>query len=141
MFIFLHIISCILYNPKAWFFLYFIFVDEDFCSCSYEVNNFTCPAVNLTSGETITLDNVYPVDSWVRLKKIPVEAHPGCGVDFLIGTECMPVKEKYSEVCILEMRVFWSFFGHFWSFLAFPGHFWSFLVIFGHFWPFLAFFT
>ena len=115
MFIFLHIISCILYNPKAWFFLYFIFVDENFCSCSYEVNNFTCPAVNLTSGETITLDNVYPVDSWVRLKKIPVEAHPGCGVDFLIGTECMPVKEKYSEVWIPGVRGFWSFL----DFLAF----------------------
>ena len=107
----LHIMSCILYNPRAWLSITgmsLIFGDE-FCTCSYESNNFTCtPKMIKTEedqgilsfmegSEPLTLSDSYPVDSWVRLKKIPIEAHPACGVEFYKDKLCMPIPEKYSK--------------------------------------------
>jgi len=44
------------------------------CNCRHQDNNATCPTQETSGPKDVIADN-FPIDSWVRLKKIPPGAH------------------------------------------------------------------
>merc|ERR1719219_1174710 len=80
--------ACLQYNPRL--------LTATFgatCTCRMERNNRTCISEmeSATMGSAYNAIDDFPIDSWVRLKQIPIEAHPNCE-DF---DKCMPAFHKY----------------------------------------------